>query len=395
MTAWCHRGACRHGQPRSTADELRQPRFSTPGEGRRGPGHLCACGHLIQLRGGARCAPRHTFGPWEPARGPRSTGAGAYGARLLAWADDLQRSHGLLGFPYAVVRKYGDDAGGRQAALITYYGFLSIFPLLLVAVSILSRVLVDNAALRADMEKALVPLPLQETVETALTSMPSSGLPLAVGVVGLLFSGTGVVFSAYETLNHLAGVPLRSRFGFMARYARVLLMLVIVVTAGLVVAALTVAAAALPDVVVLQRVSAAASTAAVVFLVLISAAKVLVARPVLLRDAWLAAAGGALAVTIVLTAGARPADDPGLEGGPGLRELRHRCRHLRRLSTSSARRWSTPPRRPWCATTGSGREHSTARDRHRPTCARCPGWRPSRSVSRRSGSRSGSILLSP
>jgi len=204
-----------------------------------------------------------------------------------------------------VVRKYGDDAGGRQAALITYYGFLSIFPLLLVAVAILSRVLVDNAALRADMEKALIPLPLQETVETALASMPSSGLPLAVGLIGLLFSGTGVVFSAHETLNHLAGVPLRSRFGFMARYARVLLMLVIVVTSGLVVAALTVAAAALPDVVLLQSITAAASTAAVVFFVLVCAAKALVPRPVRLRDAWPAAAGGAVAVTIVLTAGAR------------------------------------------------------------------------------------------
>ena len=58
--------------------------------------------------------------------------------RLLAWADALQQRHGVLGFPYAVVKKYGDDAGGRQAALITYYGFLSIFPLLLVAVSVLS-----------------------------------------------------------------------------------------------------------------------------------------------------------------------------------------------------------------------------------------------------------------
>jgi len=235
---------------------------------------------------------------------PRPSGAGALGARLLAWADDLQRRHGLLGFPYAVIRKYGDDAGGRQAALITYYGFLSIFPLLLVAVSVLAKVLVDHATLRADMEKALVPLPLQETVETALTSMPSSGLPLALGVVGLLFAGTGVVFSAYETLNHVAGVPVRARFGFVARYARVLMMVVIVVAAGLVVAALTVAAAALPDVVVLQRVAAAASTAVVVFFALISAAKVLLARPVLLRDAWPAAAGGALAVTIVLTAGA-------------------------------------------------------------------------------------------
>ena len=48
--------------------------------------------------------------------------------QIIAWADRLQRKHGVLGFPYAVVKKYGDDAGGRQAALITYYGFLSIFP---------------------------------------------------------------------------------------------------------------------------------------------------------------------------------------------------------------------------------------------------------------------------
>src|SRR5947209_19702332 len=51
--------------------------------------------------------------------------------RVIGWADRVQRGHGVLGFPYAVVKKYGDDEGGRQAALITYYGFLSIFPLLL------------------------------------------------------------------------------------------------------------------------------------------------------------------------------------------------------------------------------------------------------------------------
>src|SRR6476646_2296611 len=234
---------------------------------------------------------------------PRSSGAAAYGARLLAWADDLQRRHSLLGFPYAVVRKYGDDAGGRQAALITYYGFLSIFPLLLVAVSVLAKVLVDHATLRADMEKALVPLPLQETVETALTSMPSSGLPLALGVVGLLFAGTGVVFSAYETLNHVAGVPVRARFGFVARYARVLLMVIVVLVGGLGIAALTVASGALPD--ELQRLGASLATALVVFLVLVTSAALLVARPVPLRTSVLPAATGAIVVTLVLGLGAR------------------------------------------------------------------------------------------
>jgi hypothetical protein len=60
--------------------------------------------------------------------------------RIIAWADRLQREHGVLGFPYAVVKKYGDDEDGRQAALITYHGFLSIFPLLLLGVAALSRV---------------------------------------------------------------------------------------------------------------------------------------------------------------------------------------------------------------------------------------------------------------
>ena len=50
--------------------------------------------------------------------------------RDIAWADRLQRRYAVLGFPYAVVKKYGDYGGGREAALITYYGFLSIFPLL-------------------------------------------------------------------------------------------------------------------------------------------------------------------------------------------------------------------------------------------------------------------------
>jgi membrane protein len=227
----------------------------------------------------------------------------AKGNRLAVWFDALQRRHSLLGFPYAVVRKYGDDGGWRHAALITYYGFLSLFPILLVAASLLSTVLVNRPALREEMVAALVPPAVQSTVNSALVGMPVSGLPLVIGLVGLLLSGTGVVFSAYETLNHVAGVPRRCRFHLITRYARVLLMVVVVLVGGLAVAALTVASGVLPD--ELQRIAANLATAAVVFLVLVAASALLVARRIPLRTSVLPAAMGALVVTVVLAFGAR------------------------------------------------------------------------------------------
>ena len=131
--------------------------------------------------------------------------------RTIAWADGLQRRHGVLGFPYAVIKKYGDDEGGRDAALITYYGFLSIFPLLLLGVAVLSRALADHPDLRQRLTKAIVPPALRPTIEHSLATLPTSTIPFALGLIGLLFSGTGVVFSAYQTLNHVAAVPHRLR----------------------------------------------------------------------------------------------------------------------------------------------------------------------------------------
>ena len=50
-----------------------------------------------------------------------------------AKADEFQRHHAAAGFAYGVIKKVGDDKGSQLAALITYYGFFSLFPLLLVA----------------------------------------------------------------------------------------------------------------------------------------------------------------------------------------------------------------------------------------------------------------------
>ena len=224
--------------------------------------------------------------------------------RIIAWADRLQRKHGVLGFPYAVVKKYGDDDGGRQAALITYYGFLSIFPLLLLGVAILSRVLADHPDLRQRLINAIVPQTLRSTVEHSLATLPSSTIPFVAGLVGLLLSGTGVVFSAYQTLNHVAAIPYRLRAGFFSRYVRVFVVLATLLAGALATGALTVVATALPGQPGLQRAAAVLGSALVVFAVLLLGAKLLLARPAPVRALWPGAILGAAAVTVVLNAGA-------------------------------------------------------------------------------------------
>ena len=204
-----------------------------------------------------------------------------------------------------MIKKYGDDAGGRQAALITYYGFLSIFPLLLLGVAVLSRVLADHPDLRLRLIDEIVPKALRPTIEHSLASMPTSTIPFVVGLVSLLLAGTGVVFSAYQTLNHVAAVRHRRRLGDFARYARVFAVLATVMAGALAVGTLTVVATALPGERGAERAAAVAGSALVVFgVLLLLGAKLLLARPAPVRVLWPGAALGAAAVTVVLNAGA-------------------------------------------------------------------------------------------
>ncbi len=103
---------------------------------------------------------------------------------------------GVLGFPYAVVKKYGGDAGGRQAALITYYGFLSILLLLLLGVAVLSRVLADHPDLRQRLVAAIVPQVLRSTVEHSLATLPASTVPFVASLIGRNHPGKGDAASA-------------------------------------------------------------------------------------------------------------------------------------------------------------------------------------------------------
>lgn len=238
---------------------------------------------------------------------PEGGGLSKATARVLElprWADRLQQRHAVLGFPYAVVKKYGNDSGARHAALITYYGFLSVFPLLLLVVYGASQVLRNDPELRARFVDAVVPPSLEDALDQALAIMPSSGVPLLIGVVGLLFSTTGVVFSAYETINHVQGVPFRVRFGFFPRYLRVFAMLLVLIVGVAAFGVLSVLGGAVANGSFSRAVSTLGAVV-VAFVVLLSAAGLLSARPGSWRPAWPAALLGSIVVTALVVFGGR------------------------------------------------------------------------------------------
>ncbi len=83
---------------------------------------------------------------------------------LVDRVDDFQRRHRVIGFPLAVTYKFFDDQGNYLAATVTYYAFIAIFPLLLIASSVLGFLLQGNAELRqAVLTSALSQFPIVGT----------------------------------------------------------------------------------------------------------------------------------------------------------------------------------------------------------------------------------------
>jgi uncharacterized BrkB/YihY/UPF0761 family membrane protein len=73
---------------------------------------------------------------------------GGAAQRMLRRADAMQQQRSALAFPFAVIKKFDDDRASRLAALIAYYGFFSLFPLLLLFATVVAIVVRDDPELR-------------------------------------------------------------------------------------------------------------------------------------------------------------------------------------------------------------------------------------------------------
>jgi membrane protein len=139
--------------------------------------------------------------------------------------DRFQQRHRLLAFVIATNKKYSDDQGSFLAAVIAYYGFFSIFPLLLVAVTILGFVLRGDPHLQQSIiNSALGQFPIIGH-DLRLHRLHGNDLALAVGIALALFAGTGVFLAAENAMDQLWGIPYRRRPDFVHARGRALLLL--------------------------------------------------------------------------------------------------------------------------------------------------------------------------
>jgi YihY family inner membrane protein len=93
--------------------------------------------------------------------------------RTIDAIDGFQRRFRLTALAVAVFKRYGDDRGGRESALITFYGMLSVFPLLLLLITFASKILGPHS----DATKRII--------NSALEQFPVIGTRLADNIHAL------------------------------------------------------------------------------------------------------------------------------------------------------------------------------------------------------------------
>jgi YihY family inner membrane protein len=142
--------------------------------------------------------------------------------KIIKWFDQFQYNHKIIGFPFAVFKKYGDDEAGNQAALITYFGFVSLFPLLLILFSILDSISSRNA----EFEKRIISATLQyfpgtaEEISKNIHGFHRTGISLFIGIIITLYGVRGISSALQNASNKLWQIPKKQRPNFWVTTVR-------------------------------------------------------------------------------------------------------------------------------------------------------------------------------
>jgi YihY family inner membrane protein len=221
--------------------------------------------------------------------------------RWIRSIDAMQQRHTASAFVFGVVKKFGDDNAGDRAALVAYYGFFSLFPILMVGVTVLGWLTQGNARMRdAVTTSVLRDFPvIGSQIRSNVHDLHGTGLGLLVAGGLALWSGIGVIRSFGSSMDSIWNVPVKRRPNAFSSAARAVVMLVVlgvVAIAGALVAGLSVSGGP-------WRIAGFLASVALNLCVFLLAFRILTAADVRWHDVFPGAAAGALTWTLLATIG--------------------------------------------------------------------------------------------
>lgn len=139
---------------------------------------------------------------------------------LIGTVDRAQRRRNWIGFPLGVLYKFFDDQGNYLAATLTYYAFIAIFPLLLLASSILGFLLQGNPELQSSvLNSALSQFPIigdqlgrPEGLTGSTSAVIVGGLAASYGAIGVGQASQNMMATAWSVPRNSRPNPVWQRF---------------------------------------------------------------------------------------------------------------------------------------------------------------------------------------
>jgi YihY family inner membrane protein len=150
--------------------------------------------------------------------------------KALRRADAIQQRHTPTAVFFGVIKKFGDDNGGALVSNLAYTGFVSVFPLLLILVTVVVNVAAGDPSLRsqvirgATMQFPLIGKQLASNIHGLKRATASS---LTVGLLLLVWGVTKLAQAGLFTMEQVWNVPGPDRPGYFPRLGRSVLFLAI------------------------------------------------------------------------------------------------------------------------------------------------------------------------
>ena len=149
--------------------------------------------------------------------------------RTIRRVDATQQRYTPTAFVFGVVKKFGDDNGGVLVSNLAYSAFVSLFPLLLILVTILGLIASADPSFRESAVKNAVAdqIPLIGSTLTGQVGQlhRASVIGLIVGLLFLIWGVTGLAQAGLFTMAQVWNLPGPARPGYVQRLGRAILFL--------------------------------------------------------------------------------------------------------------------------------------------------------------------------